>query len=91
MVLQLVLVLQPVLPVKINIQLTSLWNLSREDRYDCNRFVTIYQAVNVSISMTPTSSFVLISSQFPCIILYIPIPREMEKAYGQDRRFDPLL
>ena len=49
MVLQLVLVLQPVLPVKINIQLTSLWNLSREDRYDCNRFVTIFQAVNITI------------------------------------------
>jgi len=90
MVLQLVLALQQV-PVKINIQVTSLLNLSLEDRYDCNRFVTFNQAVNVSNLMTPTASFGLISSQFPCIILYIPIPREMESAYGQDRRFDPLL
>lgn len=48
MVLQLVLVLQPELPVKINIQVTSLLDLSREDRYDCNRFVTVLQAVNLA-------------------------------------------
>ena len=49
MVLQLLPVLQPVLQEKINIQVTSLSNLSLEDMYDCNHFVTFNQVVNLSI------------------------------------------